>query len=251
VSAMQTPPPPDAATAPEERRCPRCGTAMSPDQEWCLACGAAATTEVAEPRGWRVPIMLTGAIALLGVIGIVLAIVALSGGGEKLGQATPTPSAAAPPPTTTPAPTASPTVSPLPTETTTPDPNGTPDPNATTTPDPNATTTPDPNATPGATSTPDNSGTGTGSTFADWPGGSGWTVIIESASSRSKAESVATEAQGKGHTVGILHSDDYSSLNPGYYVVYTEKYSSKSAAEDAQSTIKSDYPDAYVRRVTP
>jgi predicted nucleic acid-binding Zn ribbon protein len=251
MSAMQTPPPPDAPAATEERRCPRCGSAMSPDQEWCLACGAAATTEVAEPRGWRVPIMLTGAIVLLGVIGIVLAIVALSGGGEKLGQATPTPSAAAPPPTTTPAPTASPTVSPLPTETTTPDPNGTPDPNATTTPDPNATTTPDPNATPDATSTPDNGGTGAGSTFTAWPGGSGWTVIIESASTQSKAESVATSAQGKGHTVGILNSGDYSSLNPGYYVVFTEKYSSKSAAEDGLSSIKSDYPDAYVRQVKP
>jgi hypothetical protein len=229
--------------------CPRCDAPVGPDQEWCLACGAAATTEVAEPRGWRVPIMLTGAIALLAVIGIVLAIAALSGGGEKLGQATPTPSAAAPPPTTTPAPTVSPTVSPVPTETTTPDPNATttPDPDATTTPDPNATTTPDPNAT----ATPDNSGTGTGSTFADWPGGSGWTVIIESASTQSKAESVATSAQGKGHTVGILHSDDYSSLNPGYYVVFTEKYSSESAAEDGQKAIKSDYPDAYVRRVKP
>src|SRR4051812_27552275 len=172
MSAMQTPPPPDAPAAAEERRCPRCGSAMARDQEWCLACGAAATTEIAEPRGWRVPIMLTGALALLGVIGIVLAIAALSGGGEKLGQATPTPSAAVPPPaTTTPSPTATPTVSPLPTETTTPDPN------ATTTPDPNATTTPDPNAT----ATPDDSGTGTGSSFADWPGGSGWTVIIESA----------------------------------------------------------------------
>jgi hypothetical protein len=219
---------------------------MAPDQEWCLACGAAATTEVAEPRGWRVPIMLTGAIALLFVIGVVLTIVALSGGGQKL-AATPTPTP--PPATATPVPTASATVSPLPTES--PTGTTTPDPDATTTPDPNATTTPDPNASP--TPTPDDSGTGSGSgsTFSEWPGGSGYTVIIESASTQSKAESVATEAQGKGHTVGILHSDDFSSLNPGYYVVFTEKYSSESEAVTGLDAIKSDYPDAYVRRVKP
>jgi hypothetical protein len=228
---------------------------MAPDQEWCLACGAAASTEVAEPRGWRVPIMLTGGLALLGVIGIVLAIVALSSGGEKLAAApTPAPPAAVPPATTTPAPTASATVSPLPTETASPTGTATVDPNATATASPDAGATATATATPGATSSPQATatpGTGTGSTFADWPGGSGWTVIIESASARSKAESVATAAQGKGHTVGILHSDDYSSLNPGYYVVYTEKYSSQSAASAGLKTIKSDYPDAYVRQVKP
>jgi hypothetical protein len=76
-------------------------------------------------------------------------------------------------------------------------------------------------------------------------------VIIESATKQSKADGVATAAQGKGHTVGVLHSDDYSSLNPGYYVVFTEKYSSQSAAQAGLKSIKSDYPDAYLRRVKP
>jgi predicted nucleic acid-binding Zn ribbon protein len=241
---MQTPPPPGAPAAPE-RRCPRCGSAMSPDQEWCLACGAAASTEVAEPRGWRVPIVLSGALALLAAIGIVLAIVALSGGSEKLATATPTPapSVAAPPATTTPAPTASVTVSPAPTETPTATGSSTPDPNSTATPTPSTS----PEGTPTPTPTPD---TGTG-TFSAWPGGSGWTVIIESAKTQSKADSVATDAQSKGHTVGVLHSDDYSSLNPGYYVVFTEKYGSQSAAQKGLDAIKSDFPDAYVRQVKP
>jgi hypothetical protein len=250
MSTMQTPPPADPE-APAERRCPRCGSAMAPDQEWCLACGAAATTEVAEPRGWRVPVMISGALVALGVIGVILAIVALSGGSEKLAATpTPTPTAAVPPAATA---TPAPTLSPLPSATasTSPDPNAT----ATTTPDPNATAT----ATPEATSTPDtstgNTGSGSGTTgatssqFPDWPGGTGWTVFIESATSLSKAESVATSAQGKGHTVGILHSDQYSSLNPGYYVVFTEKYDSQSAAVTARDSIKADYPDAYVRKV--
>jgi hypothetical protein len=219
---------------------------MAPDQEWCLACGAAASTEVAEPQGWRVPIMLSGALALLAVIGVVLAIVALSGGSEKLASATPapTPPGAAVPPATTPTavPSATATVSPLPTETASPAGTATAGPS----------TTAEPTATPTATGgTNSQTGGGTSSSFPDWPGGSGWTVIIESASDLSKAEKVATAAQGKGHTVGILHSDDYSSLNPGYYVVFTQKYGSQSAANSGRDAIKSDYPDAYVRRVKP
>jgi len=226
---MQTPPPPDAP-APPERRCPRCGHAMAADQEWCLACGAAASTEVAEPRGWRVPIMLTGGLALLAILGVVLALVALSGGGEKLETPTPTPSAQAAVPTTSPIPTA--TVSPLPTESAAP------------------TVTASPTETASPTDTPDsNTGSDTGSTFTGWPGGSGWTVIIASKNSQSAAETVATEAQGKGLTVGILKSDDYSSLNPGYQVVFTEKFDSKSAAEDTLSDVRKDYADAYVKEV--
>ena len=186
---------------------------MTPDQEWCLAGGAAASTEVAEPRGWRVPIMIAGGLALLAILGVVLALVALSGGGEKL-AATPTPSPQAVP-TTSPIPTA--TVSPLPTE----------------------------SAAPTETASPSD----TGSTFSGWPGGDGWTVIIASKGSQSEAETIATAAQGKGLTVGILNSDDFSSLNPGYKVVFTEKFDSKSAAEDSLSDVQKDYPDAYVRQV--
>ena len=232
MSTTQTPPP--DATAPPERRCPRCGHAMAPDQEWCLACGAAASTEVAEPRGWRVPIVLAGGLGLLAILGVVLALVALSGGGEKLAP-TPTPSPQAAVPTTSPIPTASATVSPLPTESATP----------TDTASPTETTTPEPSATPDE----GNTSTDTGSTFTGWPGGDGWTVIIASKGSQSAAESIATEAQGKGLTVGILNSSDYSSLNPGYHVVFTEKFDSKSAAEDSLSDVQSDYPDAYVRQV--
>jgi len=90
---------------------------------------------------------------------------------------------------------------------------------------------------------------GSNSTFTGWPGGNGWTVIIASKNSKSDAETIATEAQGKGLTVGILNSDDFSSLNPGYQVVFTEKFDSKSAAEDSLSDVQNDYPDAYVRQV--
>src|SRR5947209_18800601 len=182
-----SPPPHDDATVPpppQERRCPRCGSTLASDQEWCLACGAAAETEVAEPRGWRVPIVLSGGLGLLGLIGVVLLIIALANGPDKLGAATPTPtpSAAAPVPTTTPVPTA------------TPFPTATTPPGATVTPSPGATTTPSPSTTAVPTTT---------GSFPGWTGGNGWTIIIESATSQSKAESVAQQAQSQGLTPGL------------------------------------------------
>src|SRR5215218_4018109 len=110
---METPPPPPDATttplAPPERRCPRCGSTLAPDQEWCLACGAAAGTEVVEAEGWRVPLYLGGALVSLAIIGVIIAIVALSNQEQEAPTATPTPSvvASVPPGTT-------PSVSPIP-----------------------------------------------------------------------------------------------------------------------------------------
>ena len=199
---------------------------MAPDQEWCLACGAAAGTEVVEAEGWRVPLYLGGGLVALAIIGVILAIVALSNQKEDgTAKATPTPSAVAsiPPATVTPLPsTPTPGVTPLPTTT-----DGT-------TPVPTETSTPD-------------SGSGT---FPGWTGSNGdYTIIIESATSQSGAEKVAQEAQDSGLTVGILNSDDYSSLNGGYHVVFTGDYSSKSDAEADLSGVRDSYHDAYVRQI--
>src|SRR4051812_21472476 len=221
-------PPPDQTVppAPPERRCPRCGSALAPDQEWCLACGAAADTEVAEPRGWRVPIMLTGALALLALIGIVLLILALaSNNDDKVAQATPTPT-----PTAAVPPAATPTVSPLPTLT----PSPTTSPGATVTPSPGSTVTPSPSPV---------------SSFPAWTGGDGWTIVIESATTQAKAESAAQAAQADGETVGILKSDDFSSLNAGYWVVFTGQYTTKQEAEGNLDSVRSQHHDAYVREI--
>jgi septal ring-binding cell division protein DamX len=240
---METPPtdPNAAQPGPPERRCPRCGSTLSPDQEWCLSCGAAAGTEVVEARGWRVPLYLGGSLAALAVIGVILAIVALSSRKDEVAQnPTPSPGASTVPPNAT--------ASPLPTFT--PAPSASADPNATPTPDPNLSPTPEASPTVTAEPSPEptfDPGTGTGGfTGADGD----YTVIIESATSQSAADTVAQEAEGKNLTdVGVLNSDDYSSLNAGYYVVFVGSYASKSDATDALDGIKSDYPDAYVRQI--
>jgi septal ring-binding cell division protein DamX len=181
-----------------------------------------------------VPIYLSGGLGRLALLGVVLLIIALASGPEKLASTTPTPtpSAAQPVPTTTP----------LPTTTTTPFGTATPAPGATVTPSPGATTTP----APGATASPTTSATGS---FPGWTGGDGWTIIIESATSQSKAESVATSAQNGGETVGILKSDDFSSLNAGYWVVFTGHYASKQEAQSNLDTVRAQHHDAYVRKI--
>jgi hypothetical protein len=232
-------------SAPPERRCPRCGSTLAPDQEWCLACGAAADTEVVEARGWRVPLYLGGGLAALAVLGVILAIVALASRNDQV-TPTATPVASAAPPGATPAPSAAPLATQTPLPNTTPS----PDPNATVSPDPNASPSPDPSATasPEATATTDPN---TGSTFPDWSGTDGWTVIIESSKSKSGAEKVATEAQSGGLSgVGILDSSQHSSLNGGYQVVFVGEYTSKADAEAALKDAKSKYRDAYVRKIT-
>ena len=243
MSTMETPPtdPNAVAPGPPERRCPRCGSPLAPDQEWCLSCGAAAGTEVVEARGWRVPLYLGGGLAALAVIGVILAIVALASRKDEVAQnPSPSPGASTAPPGATPSPL--PTLTPAPSATT--DPNVTPTPdagdqNVTPTPTPEASVTPEPTVDPG-----------TGA-FPGWSGADGdYTVIIESAQSQSAAETVAQQAQDGGQTdVGILNSDDYSSLNGGYYVVFLGSYTSKSDAEDALDGVRSDYPDAYVRQI--
>lgn len=244
MSTMETPPPemtPPVPPGPPERRCPRCGSALAPDQEWCLACGAAAGTEVVESRGWRVPIYLGGGLVALGILGVILAIAALSDREEQAQAPTPTPSVSPIPPSETPS------VTPLPTES--PAATITPDPNETFTPDPTETVDPNPTETP--TEEPPDTTDPPSGTFDGWTGADGdYTIIIASKSSLSEAETVAQDAQDKGHTVGILSSDDFSSLNGGYQVVFVGTYTSQSDAEDALSDVKSDYGDAYVKRIS-
>jgi hypothetical protein len=49
--------------------------------------------------------------------------------------------------------------------------------------------------------------------------------------------------------VGILNSDDFSSLNSGYYVVFSGDYSSRRDAEHALDSIRTDYENAYIRQI--
>lgn len=86
----------------------------------------------------------------------------------------------------------------------------------------------------------------------DWPGGSGFTAILASLSSEAEASAVEAEASHCGLDAGILYSSDYSSLRPGYWVVFSGAFPNDAGAEArASHAHELGYPDAYPRFVAP
>jgi septal ring-binding cell division protein DamX len=211
VSTVETPP--SEPTAPEQRTCPRCGAPLTPDQEWCLECGSSVGATVAAPPNWRGPVALIAVLLAIAAGALVLALVELAGDSEQVSeQPAAAPTAtAAPPAAVTPAPTATPAPA----------------------------TTPAP--TPGSTGE-----------IAEWPEGTeGWTVVLESSGTEDAARTRAQELSGLGVPVGILSSDDFGSLEPGRYVVFSGQYDSRRAADQALTHLESQAEGAYVRRVAP
>jgi SPOR domain len=230
MTEVATPPP-----ATEQRACPHCGSPLAADQEWCLSCGNAVGTRIAPTPRWRVPVILVGTVLALLVAALALALIELSGDPQPVAkaptaQATATPST--PPeeggtaaPTVTPQASATPALTPE-TGQVSPDDGGT-------------AAIPTPGATP-APGAPSAGGA------AQWPSGkTAWTVILASSGSRTEAQK---KAQAAGADAGVLHSDDFSSLRKGYWVVFAGQYADQKAA---QTAAKGRGGDAYARRVVP
>jgi hypothetical protein len=92
--------------------------------------------------------------------------------------------------------------------------------------------------------------------LAIWPAGkSGYTIVLESipvSSGRAAAVARARQAKQRGvKDVGVLVSSQYSSLHPGYDVVFSGIYASQAEASAALPVVHArGYPDAYQTRVT-
>jgi cell wall-associated NlpC family hydrolase len=94
-------------------------------------------------------------------------------------------------------------------------------------------------------------------TLTPWPTGrSGWTIVLDSLPSTNGRPAAVAEAKQAIHLgmkkVGVLDSSEFSSLHPGYLVVFFGIYNSEA---DAQSAIidahQHGYRAAYPRRITP
>jgi hypothetical protein len=75
---------------------------------------------------------------------------------------------------------------------------------------------------------------------------------IPTTSGRGLAVARAREAARAGLLqVGVLESSRYSSLHPGYYVVFSGIYTSRAQAERAQVTAATKgFRNAYAREIT-
>jgi len=244
MSTVESPTPtPAPAPEPEPRTCPRCGAPLVPGQEWCLSCGADTRSQIAGTPRWRGPIAIAAVLGTLIVAGLVLAFLELSDGGEPVARApTPSPAPVEPGPGASGSPAPSPTPSPGAEVSPTPGAEESPAPGAeaSPTPSPGAEETP----APGATATP-----GGSSQVAEWPEGeTAYTVIVRSSESRSAAERTAEDLASQGKDAGVLRSDDFSSLKPGYWVAFVGQYDS---ASEARTQAESIGGGAYARHVVP
>jgi septal ring-binding cell division protein DamX len=197
--------------AAETRRCPRCGADLTPQQEWCLNCGADVSSTIATPPSWRGPIALVGGLLVIALIALVLALIELAGDAEQVAE----------------------------------------QPAATATPVPTTTTVPTPESTTIPPATDDGSA-GATPEIADWPAGKdAWTVVLEAAGTREAAEARANELAQQGVAVGILDSNDYPTLEPNKFVVFSGQYDTERAANQALQGLTGQVEGAYVRHVSP
>jgi septal ring-binding cell division protein DamX len=122
----------------------------------------------------------------------------------------------------------------------------------TTQPTPAPTAVPTAAPTASATPTPVPTTAGGSSPIADWPAGkTGFTIVLESDSTRSAAEARARELAGQGISVGVLDSTGYKPFTPNRFVVFSGQYPSRADARKAVGSIKSRVAGAQVKRIAP
>jgi hypothetical protein len=88
----------------------------------------------------------------------------------------------------------------------------------------------------------------------DWPDRDGWTVIIASLpvddpTSEAAAQERKQKLQAEGIEAGVLYSSGYSSLNPGYWAVFSGVFDTESQAAAHRKSLAGSYPEAYPRQV--
>lgn len=222
---------------PEPQRCPACLATVEPGQQYCLACGERLTPgDPLVPRGARP----AAAIIALGLLLLLIGGLGIAYGFTR-GNDTTTSAATTTHVVTTTGPSAPPTASsaPVPTFTSVPATTF----SSTTVPTFSTAPTPPPTTTALVEKN-------------DWPSGTdGWAVLLMSRSTQQYDYAYITQqktaAEDKGiSNAGVLNSDDFPTLNPGYWVLYMGPYTSRAAAQAAVPTaVAGGYSDAYVRNV--
>jgi hypothetical protein len=227
-----------AAIAAIEERCPRCDAARERDQEYCLECGMhlpALTGAIPALRrgwvrrlGWYPGDWIWVSVLTL-VVAIAGAVVAIALGDNSSPSAVST--VVAPPPPSVPTTTAALPAAPEPTTS-----------SRTTTTHTHSTSTPTVAAPPNG--------------HTPWPAGrNGWTIVLFSypvtGGTAAPYATAARAAHGGLPEVGVLDSNEFSSLHPGYYVVFSGIYSSAGEAETALRTVHATgFASAYTRQIT-
>lgn len=175
--------------------CPSCGASAAADQMFCLECGERLALGYRRPPSWRLPAAIAGLVLLLAGAALAVALVQVTDEARRTASA---PGATAP---------ASPTGPPTRTG-----PAG------------------------GGEKPPRRAQPPASGEVRSWPARtSAYTVILLSTGTRAGAEGVARQAAQAGVPAGVLKSDDYSSLKPGFWVVFGGQFDS---TEEAQREVE-------------
>jgi hypothetical protein len=213
--------------------CPRCGAHVEPGQEYCLDCGlrlpatglaASVGTAWRERVGGRLPSWLPPILAALAVAAVMTGVaILISRGGEgdrAFFEAT------------GPASISTPTTEQVPTETAT----------TATTETATEPTQPAPTQPP----RPE---------IVEWPPSqNGYTVVIASLPTSGGRELAIRKAREALRSdlpdVGVLDSGEFSSLHPGYYVVFSGIYADQRSAVEGVGRVQRLYPASYIRQIS-
>lgn len=211
--------------APPRPECGRCGSAVERGQEYCLECGArlplAEQEALRAPASWLWPVLVALAVAALAAAGVVAYRLAADGTTSEVVATT-----------------AQPAVIPT-----------------TTAPEERTGTGPASPAAPPAQAAPAPPPVEDEQRIISWPQGrGGYTVVLASlpeANGRPAAADKARDALEAGlRQVGVLRSDEYATLHPGYFVVFAGVYPSMQAAEEGVSAARrAGYDTPYAREI--
>jgi hypothetical protein len=254
-------PPPEAEEAGPPR-CEVCGAELDPDQTYCLECGSPTPLAPKLRRGRKGMAALAGAVAILGLGAGALAY-AVADDGDNVSATSTTPTAPLIPGTVPLPPETAPTIGTLPPDTSL----GTVPPPVTDIPPATQTgfdTVTGPGTTPTTPTEPATTTEGTttqappattdevppASGASDWPPGrTAWTAILSSVRSEPDARAAKKELIAEGEQAGVLPSDDFADLRPGYWVLFSGIFSDRDQAIARASSLRGQYPGAYARRL--
>jgi hypothetical protein len=93
---------------------------------------------------------------------------------------------------------------------------------------------------------------------SDWPGDEGWTVQLEALpkddTEVSEVDAAKSDAEAQGaEDVGALDSDEWVSLEPGQYVIYSGVFTGNGAEAKARAAVRrlrKDFPEAKAVEVS-
>ena len=67
--------------------------------------------------------------------------------------------------------------------------------------------------------------------------------------SESDARAAKRSLIDQGEPAGVLPSDDFADLRPGYWVLFSGTYADRDAAIAQAASLRGEFPGAYARRI--